>query len=76
MLEEKKEERILKGKVMNCVKLNVRKKPDIEGNVKCIINNNDIVRIYEDKSTDEWYRVNTKDGVYGYCMKKYISILP
>ena len=41
-----------------------------------LIENNDIVKIYEDKSTDEWYRVNTKDGVYGYCMKKYISILP
>lgn len=76
MLEEKKEEKILKGKVINCARLNVRKKPDIEGTVKCIINNNDIVRIYEDKSTDEWCRVSTKDGVYGYCMKKYISILP
>ena len=44
--------------------------------ITCIIDVDSIVEINENKSNDEWYRVTTDNGVYGYCMKKYISLLP
>lgn len=68
--------RTVKGKVIDCTRLNVRKRPNKDSEVTCIIDVDSIVEINENKSNDEWYRVTTDNGVYGYCMKKYISLLP
>ena len=73
---EKKDERIIvRGKVSNCERLNVRTNPNISSAVRCIINKNAVVEIKENLSTDEWFRVKTKDNVCGFCMKKYITKL-
>lgn len=68
--------RTVKGKVIDCTRLNIRRRPNKDSEVNCIIDVDSIVEINENKSNDEWYRVTTDDEVYGYCMKKYISLLP
>lgn len=68
--------RTVKGTVIDCTRLNVRKRPNKDSEVNCVIDADSIVEINENKSNDEWYRVTTDNGVYGYCMKKYISLLP
>lgn len=68
--------RTVKGKVIDCTRLNVRRRPNKDSEVNCIIDVDSIVEINENKSNDEWYRVTTNNGVYGYCMKQYISLLP
>ena len=52
------------GRVDNCARLNVRKEPNIKS------------EIVEVASTEEFYRVKTSDGVEGFCMKDYITVLP
>ena len=56
-----------------CDKLNVRKKPAISAEVLIKINKGTKVKIDQEKSTKEWYKVVTK-GVDGYCMKKFIEL--
>lgn len=68
--------RTVKGKVIDCTRLNVRRRPNKDSEVNCIIDVDSIVEINENKSNDEWYRVTTDNGIYGYCMKQYISLLP
>ena len=68
--------RTVKGKVIDCIRLNVRRRPNKDSEVNCVIDVDSIVEINENKSNDEWYRVTTDNGVYGYCMKQYISLLP
>lgn len=68
--------RTVKGKVIDCTRLNVRRRPNKDSEVNCVIDVDSIVEINENKSNDEWYRVTTDNGVYGYCMKQYISLLP
>lgn len=67
------------GVVSNCVRLNVREKPNIKSDVVCVIPRDSEVVIDEDKSTNAFYYVCVSNIVEktqfeGYCMKKYISI--
>lgn len=67
------------GVVSNCVRLNVREKPNIKSDIVCVISKDSEVVIDEDKSTNAFYYVYVsniveKTHVEGYCMKKYISI--
>lgn len=61
------------GVVANCVKLNVRSKPAINGDVITVLNAGDMVTIDVDESTKEWFKIRTVDGVKGYCMRKFVS---
>ena len=61
------------GVVANCAKLNVRIRPSTDGKVVTILNANDEISIDVDKSTDEWLKIRTIDGVKGYCMRKFVS---
>lgn len=62
------------GVVTECVRLNVRKTPDPDGEVVSIIDClTDVVVDLED-STDEFYKISTAAGVEGFCMKKYIAL--
>lgn len=63
----------LVGIVIDCSKLNVRKKANIKADVVSVINAKTEVAVYPDDSTKEWYKV-TVNGVDGFCMKKFISI--
>lgn len=64
------------GVVTDCLKLNVRKEPDSTAEVVCTIDASTTVVISEEESTEEFYKVYTAAGLEGYCMKKFITIMP
>lgn len=64
----------LKGKV-NCDSLYVRQNNSKESEPLAIINYGDTVEIYEDDKIKDFYKVKTKKGIEGYCMKKFINII-
>lgn len=79
--EEKTEEAVeaepvVKGKVTDCIKLNVRKGALITSDIREVIEEGAIVEINEKRSTDDWYSVCTESGTKGFCMKEYITKLP
>ena len=63
----------LKGLVVNCKKLNIRKKPSINSEPVCVVEENAELLIGQ-IGTEEWYPVTTKDGIKGFCMSKYVKI--
>lgn len=67
---------VVKGKVTDCVKLNVRRGAVKDSDVREVIEEGAIVEINEQRSTDDWYRVRTESGTEGFCMKEYITKLP
>ena len=52
------------------------KKGVVTADVVCTIDASTNLVIYEDESTEEFYKICTFSGVEGYCMKKFITILP
>lgn len=62
------------GKVVGCVKLNVREEPSTKAPVVFEISVGSMVFIDETCSTDEFYKICTEHGVEGYCMKKFVEI--
>ena len=64
---------VAKGVVANCAKLNVRAKASVKADVVAILNAGDEVSIDVDKSTEEWFKIRTVDGVKGYCMRKFVN---
>lgn len=64
------------GVVVDCVKLNVRMEPSSNSEIVGQINASSNLEVYEDESTEEFYKICTYSGVEGYCMKKFIHILP
>ena len=61
------------GVVANCARLNVRSKPNTNGDVVTVLNVNDEVSIDVDNSTNDWFKIRTNNGVKGYCMRKFVS---
>lgn len=59
---------------VGCEKLNVRSDATFDSEPVGIINRDSKVFIYEDESTEEFYKVCTATGLEGYCMKKFISV--
>lgn len=62
------------GRVVNCERLNVRKMPNPTGTILGNIVTRDKVKIDEEKSTTEWYKITTASGMEGFCMKKFIAV--
>lgn len=62
------------GIVVNCNRLNIRTKPSINSQPVGNVTVNSEVIINLNQSNDEWLKVITKDGVEGFCMKKYVKI--
>ena len=62
----------IKGKVVDCKKLNVRPAPFTTAEPLCTIPVGAPVTIDLNKSVEEWFAVCTEAGVEGYCMQKYI----
>lgn len=54
--------------------LNVRAKAQNDAKVLCTIKPRTKVKVEEIESAAEWFKVTLKDGVVGYCMKKFISV--
>lgn len=63
----------VKGVVVNCVLLNVRETPSINGTIKCTITKGTKVTIDEAKSTAEFDSIVTIDGITGFCMREFIK---
>lgn len=61
------------GVVTDCIRLNVRKSPNIDAEVAAIIPALTEVIIDENESSDTFYKVCTSDGISGFCMKKFIA---
>ena len=61
------------GTVIGDLKLNVREEPNLKGKVLCTIPVGAKVTIDTENSTNGWYAVKTKEGVIGFCMKKYMT---
>jgi hypothetical protein len=62
------------GKV-NCKKLYLRSEADVESKALRILSGGTRVRVYPATSTDEFYHVCTANGLEGFCMKKFITLV-
>ena len=71
--EASEQEKPVKGFVSGCKRLNVRKKPSINSDVVCVIDDGTEVLTIKSDSTNEWLEVVAANGGKGYCMKKYIT---
>ena len=71
-LEEIPEPKEKMGTV-NCARLNVRVSPMTNASVVCVLDRGANVSITDD-SDDEFYNIYTETGVYGYCVKKFITV--
>lgn len=59
---------------VDCAKLNIRSDATVDSDPVGIIDKDTKVFVYEDESTEEFYKVCTATGLEGYCMKKFISV--
>ena len=71
--EVSEQEKPVQGFVSSCKKLNVRKRPNINSEVVCVIDDGTEVLAIKSDSTNEWFEVVAANGEKGYCMKKYIT---
>lgn len=62
------------GVVVDCSKLNVRRRPSINAEIECEIVKGTEVEVNEAESTNEFYKIYTAAGIEGYCMKQFIKI--
>lgn len=67
-------ESVINGKVVGCLKLNVRESPSIDSNVVCEIASSTEVVIDEQKSTNDFYKIYISSGIEGFCMKQFIEV--
>ena len=64
------------GVVTDCLKLNVREFATKNADILGVINAATELVIIEEESTKDFYKICTSTGLEGYCMKKFISIMP
>lgn len=62
------------GIVAGCTKLNVREEPQPDAEVVCAIDCTTEVMVYEQESTDAFYKICLASGIEGFCMKKFINL--
>ena len=74
-VEETKTEPTI-GIVTNCSNLNVRKNPNPDAEIVCVVSGDTELMIDTEQSTDTFYKVFTAAGVEGYCMKRFVTIKP
>ena len=72
--EPKAEPAVAFGKVSNCTRLNVRRKPNATAKVVAVIEAKTKVRIDNAASNETWCKVYVSPEVEGYCMRKYLTI--
>ena len=72
--EVKQEPVMTIGVVANCNKLNIRKKPDPEADIVGVVDAGTILTINSAKSTEEFFSVRTKSGMFGFCMKEFVTV--
>lgn len=62
------------GVVANCVRLAIREKADKSGELVCVVNAGVELEINKSYKNKTWYKVTTKDGKEGFCMKEFVTI--
>ena len=62
------------GFVVDCEQLYVRSEPSIDSEPLGIIKKSTNLLIYENESTDDFYKICTETGLEGFCMNKFIAI--
>ena len=67
--EIKQEPVMTMGVVINCDKLNIRKKPDFNSDVVGMVDVGTALTIDVTGSTEDFYKVRTKSGMFAFCMK-------
>lgn len=75
MIEEPEEEPVI-GIVTDCARLNLRANPSSTSLVLGIVDGGSELVIIEDEITKDFYKVCTSVGLEGFCMKRYVTILP
>ena len=65
---------VIEGFVTGCDKLNVRKEPNKESEVICVIDKDSKVVLESIGIINGFYKISTAYGAEGYCMEKYIKI--
>lgn len=64
------------GIVTDCTRLNVREHPYSDSTVLGVITAATELIVIEEESTEDFYKICTSIGLEGYCMKKFITIMP
>ena len=72
--EVKQEPVMTIGVVANCNKLNIRKKPDFNADVVGMVDVGTVLTINVTGSTEDFYKVRTKSGMFGFCMKEFVEV--
>lgn len=61
------------GTVKDCLMLNIRRKPEIDSEIKTVVNAGSKLLIDDKTEFDDWFKVTTETGIEGFCMKDYIA---
>lgn len=69
--EPKKEEPVIRGKVIGGLSLNVRQQPSTEGEIITSVKDGEKVIIVDDSYAD-WYKIKSPEG---FVMRKYVQII-
>lgn len=72
--EVKKQPKSVIGKVVNCVRLNIREHPSTNAKSICTVTANTELLVNTNQPNGEWTKVRTKTGTEGFCMTQYIKI--
>ena len=76
--EEITEEEIIgesvNGKIQGCTRLNIRREPNSDAEIICVIDEATELSIDKTNSTEDFYKVEI-NNVCGYCIKKFIKIV-
>lgn len=77
-IEEPKveEPKYITGIVTDCVKLNVREDPHPTATILGAITAATELIVDKEASTNDFYKICTPAGLEGYCMKKFVTIMP
>ena len=62
------------GFVDNCLRLNVREKPNIDAEILTALEAGSEVRLLKDEIENGFYKICTASGLEGYCMCEYIVL--
>lgn len=59
---------------VKATRLNIRKEPNIDSGIVCVVGVHSELMIEKESSTKEWFKVCTASGCEGYCMKKFVTV--
>lgn len=73
-VEEPKREEALVYVITGCSKLRIRKKPDANAEIVCLVDTTNELTVKEVEGKKDWVRVTTDSGKKGFCMKRFVTI--